>query len=149
MRAAGIICNASGFDYTVVEADGTVVEESDLVVPGARDIRGEQLEWILEECAGLLRRVAPEVVYVKKAGSGRFAASAERHEVEAVVQVAAYRNGVDCQLRVPDQIRASHVDRGAGAYKGLLARPDVAERSNSERRECFLYALTAIKDACA
>jgi len=147
MKAAGIICNASGFDYTVVETDGTVVEESNLLVPGARETRGEQLEWILEECSGLLRRLGPAVAYMKKAGSGRFAASAERHEVEAVVQVAAHRSGVDCQLRTPDQIRASHVDRGAGAYKALLAWPEVAERSNAERRECFLYAITAVKDA--
>jgi hypothetical protein len=146
VRALAMICDRNGLSFTVVDAGGHVVEESDLEVPASRGKRGEQLSWLLEETEALLSRARPDVVYVKKAGAGKFAAAPERHEVEGVVQVAAHRKGVPCDLRSTEQIRSSHVPKAKGAYEGLLKLPDVAARSNAAKRERYLYAITALKD---
>jgi len=79
-------------------------------------------------------------------GTGRFAASPERHEVEAVVQVAAHRVGMPCEMKTTEQIRASHVPKAKGAFDELMKRADVAARSNEAKRERYLYAVTALKD---
>jgi hypothetical protein len=146
MRALSVVCDKSGLEFTAVDSGGTVVEESDLAVPANRTDRPSQLGWLFEEAEGLLQRLKPDVVYVRKAGSGKFKASPERHEVEGLVQVAAHRRGIPCELRMTEQIRASHVPKASGAYEELLKQPEVAARSNAAKRERYLYAITALKD---
>jgi hypothetical protein len=131
MRALSVVCDKSGLEFTAVDSGGTVVEESDLAVPANRTDRPS---------------LKPDVVYVRKAGSGKFKASPERHEVEGLVQVAAHRRGIPCELRMTEQIRASHVPKASGAYEELLKQPEVAARSNAAKRERYLYAITALKD---
>jgi hypothetical protein len=145
MRALGVICDKKAIRYTLVGDDGPPPDESDLSVPAPRRDRGDQLCWLLEETQDLLRRSGAEVVFVKKAGSGRFASSPERHEVEAVVQIAAHRCRVRCELRTTDQLRAAAgAPKSKGAYEELLTRPDVAARSSKDKRERYLYAVTAL-----
>jgi len=147
MRALGVICEKSAVQYTVVSDSNANVDESDLSVPASRSQRGDQLTWLLDEVEGMLRRVQPRIVFVKKAGTGQFASSPERHEVEAVVQIAAHRSGVRCELKTTDQLRASAgVPKKKGAYEDMLKRPDVASRSNKEKRERYLYAVTALAE---
>jgi hypothetical protein len=146
VRALAVICEKNGFQFTAVDSGGVVVEESDLEVPASLYGRGAQLVWVLDEAEALLRRLKPDAVYVKKAGSGKFTAAPERHEVEGAVQIAAHRKGVPCDLRGSEQIRASHVPKAKGAYDDLLKLPDVVARSNASKRERYLYALTALKD---
>lgn len=146
MRALAVVCDKTGLQYSAVDSDGAIVEESDIAVPASRTDRGAQLDWLLDEAEALLQRLKPDVVYVKKAGSGKFTAAPERHEVEAAVQIAAHRKGIACQLRGTEQIRASHVPKAKGAYDKLLMLPAVAARSNAAKRERYLYAITALKD---
>jgi len=147
MRALGVICEKSLIPYTLVSDSDADVEESELSVPASRTDRGEQLTWLLDEAEGLLRRVQPDIVFVRKAGTGQFASAPERHEVEAVVQIAAHRLGVRCELKTTDQLRASAgVPKKKGAYDELLKRPDVASRSNKDKRERYLYAATALAE---
>ncbi len=146
MRALAVVCDKNGLQFTAVDSGGTVVEESDIEVPGSRTDRGAQLGWLLNEVEALLQRLKPDVVYVKKAGSGKFTAAPERHEVEGAVRIAAHRKGIPCELRSTEQIRASHVPKAKGAYDELLKLPDVATRSNAAKRERYLYAMTALKD---
>jgi len=143
VRAIAAVCDKNGLQFTVVDS---FIEESDIEVPASRRDRGAQLGWLLEEAEALLQRLKPDVVYVKKAGSGKFAAAPERHEVEATVQIAAHHKGIRCVLRGTEQIRASHVPKAKGAYDELLRRPEIAARSNAAKRERYLYALTALKD---
>lgn len=146
MRALAIVCDKAGLQFTAVDSGGAVVEENDVEVPASRTERGAQLAWLLDESEALLQRLKPDILYVRKAGSGKFTAAPERHEVEASVQIAAHKKGVACELRGTEQIRASHVPKAKGAYAELLKLPDVAERSNAAKRERYLYALTALKD---
>lgn len=146
MRALAVVCDKTGMQFTAVDSDGSVVEESDIEVPASRTARGDQLEWLLDEAEALLQRLKPDVVYVRKAGSGKFTAAPERHEVEGVLHIAAHRKGVVCELRGTEQIRASHVPKGKGAYENLLKLPEIAARSNAAKRERYLYAITALKD---
>ena len=79
-------------------------------------------------------------------GTGQHSADPQRHEVEAVVQVAAYRAGVACGLQVTESVRSAlGVKRGSGAYKQLLKQPHIAARSNNLKREQYAYALAAAK----
>ena len=142
--ALGVICEKLAIHYTVVRnGEPTVVDEGEIPVPASRTDRGDQLSWLLTEAEELLRRLEPDLIYVKKAG-GQFAAGPERHEVEAVFQVAAHRQRVPCRMLTTEQIRASHLTKAKGAYESLLTRPDVKSRSNKNRREQYLYAITAL-----
>lgn len=89
-----MVCDKNGLEFTAVDSGGDVVDESDLEVPATRTDGASQLGWLFDEAEGLLQRLKPDVVYVKKAGSGKFKASPERHEVEGLVQIATYRKGV-------------------------------------------------------
>jgi hypothetical protein len=147
VRALGVICDKAGVQYTcVLDPDAMVEEETEICVPAALTDRGEQLDWLLETTVGLLRRLGPDVVYVKKSVGGQRQPSPERHEVEAVVQVAAHRAGIACKMRTTEQVRAAHAPKAKGAYDALLERPDVKSRSNKSRRERYLYAITAIAE---
>lgn len=146
MRALAVVCDKARLQFTAVDSGGAVIEESDIAVPASRTDRAAQLGWLLDEAEALLQRLKPDVVYVRKAGSGKFTAAPERHEVEGAVQIAAHRKGIPCELRGTEQIRASHVPQAKGAYDKLLKLPEVAARSNVAKRECYLYALTALKD---
>lgn len=145
MRTIGAICDKAAVRYTVV-ADDEAPIDVDLAVPASQVRRGEQLNWLLEELEDLLRKVAPAAVWVKKAGGGQFASAPERHEVEAIVQLAAHRTGVACELKSTDQLRAAAgVAKGKGAYDSLLARDDVGARPSKDKRERYLYADTALR----
>lgn len=147
VRAIGVICDKTGIQFTAVDSGPTVVEESDLGVPASKTDRGGQLDWLLEEAQALLRRLRPDTIYVKRVGTGKFQAAPERHEVEAIVQVAAHRERIPCRMKTTEQIRASHLPKAKGAYDELLKLPDVAERSNETKRERYLYAISALKDS--
>lgn len=121
-------------------------EESEISAPKPRTDRGAELSCLLEQTEELLRRLGPDAVYVKKSASGQRELSRERHEVEAVVQIAAHRLGIRCALRTTEQIRAAHVVKGKGAYRELLERDDVKARGTKRRRECYLYAVTALNE---
>ena len=122
----------------------SIEEETEISVPTSHTDRGAQLTWLLEESEKLLRRLRPDVVHMKKSASGQRQSSREQHEVEAVLQVAAHRVGVACAIRTTEQVRAAHVPKAKGAYNELLERRDVKTRSNKNRRERYLYALTAL-----
>ncbi len=71
-------------------------------------------------------------------------ANPQRHEVEGIVQVAAYQTGAACSLLLTDQVRAKMgVKKVKGAYETLLEIPEVKARSNKTKREQYLYALVA------
>jgi hypothetical protein len=120
--------------------------ETEISVPTAQTDRGAELSWLLEEAEELLRRLRPDVLYVKKSPGGQRQSSREQHEVEAVVQVAAHRLSVACAIRTTEQVRAAHVPKGKGAYKQLLERADVMARGNRSRRESYLYASAALSE---
>jgi Holliday junction resolvasome RuvABC endonuclease subunit len=124
-----------------------VEDETEISVPKSQTDRGAKLSWLLEEAEELLRRLRPDVLYVKKSPGGQKQSSREQHEVEAVVQVAAHRVSVACVVRTTEQVRAAHVPKGKGAYKQLLERKDVKARGNKRRRESYLYASTALSDS--
>ncbi len=124
----------------------TIEEETEISVPTSQTDRGAQLTWLLEESEELLRRLRPDVVFMKKSASGQRQSSREQHEVEAVVQVAAHRVGVACAIRTTEQVRAAHVPKAKGAYIQLLERRDVKTRTSKSRRERYLYALTALSE---
>lgn len=146
MKAMGISCDATSVGFGLVETGRTVLEEGAVVVPASHQSRGDQLSWLLTETEDLLRRAIPDVVWVRRAGAGQFAASPERHEVEAVVQVAAHRCGVPCELKTTEQVRAAAGSaKSTGAYQALLKRDDVAARSNGAKRERYLFAVTALE----
>ena len=123
-----------------------VEDETEISVPTALTDRGAELSWLLEEAEKLLRRLRPDVLYVKKSPGGQRQSSREQHEVEAVVQVAAHRVGVACTIRTTEQVRAAHVPKGKGAYKELLEREDVKARGSKSRRESYLYASAALSE---
>lgn len=144
-RALGLICQKSGIQYTCMTKPGpSIEEETEISVPTSQTDRGAQLTWLLDEAEVLLRRLRPDVVYVKKSASGQRQSSREQHEVEAVVQVAAHRVGIACAIRTTEQVRAAHVPKAKGAYNQLLERQDVKARSTKSRRERYLYAVTAL-----
>lgn len=144
-RALGVICEKAGIHSTSLTEPGAAIqEEAAISAPPSLTDRGAALDWLLEEAEKLLRRLRPDVVYVKKSPGGQRQASREQHEVEAIVQVAAHRAGVVCAIRTTEQIRAAHAPRGKGAYKQLLERNDVKARGNRSRREQYLYAATAV-----
>ena len=144
-RALGVICEKAGIHSTALTEPGaTIEEEAAISAPTSLTDRGAELNWLLEEAEKLLRRLRPNVVYVKKSPGGQRQSSREQHEVEAIVQVAAHRVGVVCAIRTTEQIRAAHMPRGKGAYKRLLERTDVKARGNRSRREQYLYAKTAL-----
>jgi hypothetical protein len=124
----------------------TVEDEAEISVPTAQTDRGAKLSWLLEEAEELLRRLRPDVLYVKKSPGGQRQSSREQHEMEAVVQVAAHRVSVACAIRTTEQVRAAHVPKGKGAYKELLEREDVKARGKKSRRESYLYASAALSE---
>jgi len=147
MKALGVICGKASIGYTLLERDDVEpVEEEELIVPGSRTARGDQLAWLLDEIEQTIRRLQPDVVWMKTAGAGKFKASRERYEVEGVVQIAAHHLGLDCQAKGSEQLRvAAHVDKAAGAYNALLDEPDVAARGKKhDRSERYLLARIAL-----
>lgn len=147
-RALGVICDKGGMQYTcVVDPDSTVEAEEEPSVPASVTGRGEQLNWLLDEAIGMLRRLRPDVVYLKASGGGQHQPSPERHGVEAIFQVAAFKASVECRTRTTEQIRAVHAAKAKGAYEALLERPDVKARSNKNRRERYLFAVTALAES--
>jgi hypothetical protein len=146
-RALGVICDKAGFQCTCVAGpDSTVEAEEELSVPASMSGRGEQLNWLLDEAVATLRRLQPDVVYMKASGGGQHQSSPDRHGVEAIFQVAAFKANMECRTRTTEQIRAAHTAKAKGAYEGLLERQDVKARSNKSRRERYLYALTALAE---
>lgn len=146
-RALGVICERAGIHYTCMTTPGATVEdEAEISVPMSQTDRGAELSWLLAQAEELLRRLRPDVLFVKKSASGQRQSSREQHEVEAVVQVAAHRVGVACAIRTTEQVRAAHVLKGKGAYKELLEREDVKARGNKSHRERYLYAATALSE---
>ena len=144
-RSLGVVCKRAGIHCTALTEPGTTIEEEAAIsAPTSLTDRGAELNWLLGEAEKLLRRLRPNVVYVKKSPGGQRQSSREQHEVEAIVQVAAHRVGVVCAIRTTEQIRAAHVPKGKGAYKRLLERKDVKARGNRSRREQYLYAATAL-----
>ncbi|HQZ33547.1 MAG TPA: hypothetical protein PK020_03930 [Ilumatobacteraceae bacterium] len=144
-RALGIICKRAGIHCTSLTGPDAVIEEDTVIsTPTSLPDRGAELNWLLEQAVELLRRLRPDVLYVKKSPGGQRQSSREQHEVEAIVQVAAHRTGVVCAIRTTEQVRAAHVPRGKGAYKQLLERKDVKARGTKSRREGYLYAATAL-----
>ena len=149
-RALGVVCERAGIHYTFMTAPGAATEvESEISVPTSQTDRGAELSWLLEQAEELLRRLRPDVLYVKKSPGGQRQSSREQHEVEAVVQVAAHRTSVACAIRTTEQVRAAHAPKGKGAYKQLLEREDVKARGNRNRRESYLYASTALSEQSA
>lgn len=146
-RALGVICERAGIHYTsLTEPGATIEEEGAISTPPSHTDRGAELNWLLEAAEEWLRRLRPDVLYVKKSAGGQRQSSREQHEVEAIVQVAAHRAGVACAIRTTEQVRAAHVPKGKGAYKQLLERKDVKARGNKSRRERYLYAATALAE---
>ena len=90
----------------------------------------------------LLARVAPEALAVQKPGAGF---SRERVEVESLIQVAGYRAKVDVRLMTNEGVRSRlKVPQAPGAFKAMLQEPDVAARSNADRRTRYLFAKAAL-----
>jgi hypothetical protein len=59
----------------------TVEDGTEIPVPTSQTDRGAELSWLLEEAEGLLRRLRPDVLYVKKSPGGQRQSSREQHEV--------------------------------------------------------------------
>jgi hypothetical protein len=134
------VCGKSGFGCTIV--DGSTIEDHDIDVPANISDRGAQLTWLAEEAQRLVEAAGCDAVCVQLPGSGRYNASAERHEVEGAVQIGVHKAGVATQRLTTEGVRSElGVPRGAGAYKKLLTRPDVKARSNDGRRHQYLLAL--------
>ena len=149
-RALGVICERAGIHYTCMTTPGpTVEDETEISAPTSSTDRGAELSWLLEATEALLRRLRPDVLYVKKSPGGQRQSSREQHEVEAVVQVAAHRVSVACAIRTTEQVRAVHAPKAKGAYKKLLEREDVKARGNKSRREGYLYATAALRHQSA
>jgi hypothetical protein len=140
----GMLCQKNGFGYTVLDDATMSVKEERLDVPASKSDRGEQLDWLLSEAERLFRTESAANVWVQKSGTGQYGADPQRHEVEAMVQVAAYRANVQCSLQTTESVRgALGVKKASGAYKQLLRREDIAARSNALKREQYAYALAA------
>lgn len=146
MRAFGIICDKASIRYTVVDDEDERIIDAELIAPPSSTSRGEQLDYLLKDLEDLLRRTDPIVVFAKKGGGGQYSAAPERSQVEAVVQVAAHRAAVPCEMLTSEQLRAAAgVARGKGAYQALLEREDVASRPSKDKRERYLYAVTGLR----
>jgi len=135
-----VTCGKNGFSYTVLLADGSVVED-ELEAPQSMVAnRPEVLVWLEDEAQRLFR--ANEVVEVRiraAQSGGKFGASRERYESEACVQIAAHRAAATVRTFNKEQVRAAYgIDKGRGAYEALLERDDVKERSNEVRRHQYL-----------
>ena len=143
--AAGIICAKKGFGCTIVNGDQA--EDHDIEVPANIADRGAQLSWVAEEAERLVRNNGCVDVRIQRAaGGGRFAASAERNEIEAAVQIGASRAGVEPTRLTREGVRAAMgIARGKGAYEALLKREDVRARSNAARRDQYLLAIASPK----
>jgi hypothetical protein len=138
---AGVVCHKDGFGCTVTLDDGTATDH-DIEVPSSIGDRGEALAWIASEATRLAALCGLDSVAVQKAGGGKFGASAERHEVEAAVQIGIHKADVSCIRMNREQVRAAMgVPKAKGAYEKLLALPDVSDRSNASRRDQYLLAL--------
>jgi hypothetical protein len=141
----GVVCKKDGFGFTIINGDG--VRDHDLTVPSSFPTRGAQLDWLLEEAERVFEIHKPENVCIQRATGGKLVApSPERIEVESLLQVAAHRFGSNTKTMSKDQVRAALGEpKTKGAYDELLKRPEVAARSNSQRRDQFLLALAAQK----
>jgi len=141
---AGISCQKSGFGCTII--DGGTATDHQLDAPSNLTDRGEVLDWILTEAERFLVGQGSPPVRIAKAGAGKFAAAAERNEVEAAVQIAAFRARSECGMLTTEGVRAAlGAPKATGAYKVLLARPEVKARSNEQRRHQYLLAKAAGK----
>ena len=67
----------------------------------------------------MFRSESPSNVWVQKSGRGQYAADPQRHEVAAIVQVAAYRANVQCSLQTTESVRGSA--RGQEGVRRLQA----------------------------
>lgn len=142
VTCAGIVCSSDGFGCTIVTLDD--IEDHDIAIPASIRHRGEGLWWLTQEAERLFRSLGVGVVRLQKAGSGKFGAAPERHEVEACVKVGAHLAQADLLDLNREQVRAAlGVPKAKGAYEGLLRRPDVMARRNASRRDQYLLALTA------
>jgi hypothetical protein len=140
----GMICQKNGFGYTVLDMATMSAKEERLDVPASKVDRAEQLDWLLSEAERMFRTESATNVWVQKSGIGQHKADPQRHEVEAIVQVAAYRANTQLSLQTTESVRgALGATRAAGAYKELLKRSDIAERTNAQKREQYAYALAA------
>jgi hypothetical protein len=138
-------CGKNGFGWTVYDDASEVAVDHEISAPPSLASRGAELAWLLEEAERVFGRPV-ESLGLQAAGGGQFAASPERIEVGGLVQVAAHRAGVPCTSLTRDQVRSKLGEpHGKGAYERLLERPDVAERSNKDRRDRYLLALAALR----
>lgn len=142
----GILCQKNGFGYTALDEASMTIKEERLDVPASKGDRGEQLDWLLVEAERMFQTESPSNVWVHKSGTGQYSSDPQRHEVEAIVQVAAYRANVRCSLQTTESVRgALGVTKSKGAYQLLLKRADIAARSNAQKREQYAYALAAAR----
>jgi hypothetical protein len=142
----GMLCQKNGLGYTVLDDATMMVKEERLDVPASKRNRGEQLDWLLSESERMFRTESPVNVWVHKSGTGQYSADPQRHEVEAILQVAAYRANVRCSMQTTESVRgALGAKKASGAYKQLLKREDIAARSNAQKREQYAYALAAAR----
>lgn len=142
VTCAGIVCSSDSFGCTILAADG--IEDHDIAIPASIKSRCEGLWWLTQEAERLFRALAVGAVRMQKAGTGKFGAAPERHEVEACVKVGAHLAQADLLDLNREQVRAAlGVPKAKGAYESLLRRPDVMARRNASRRDQYLLALTA------
>lgn len=136
------MCQKLSFGCTIID-DGGSATDHDIEVPGNLTNRGEALAWLVREAQRLAELKGVERACVQKAGGGKFGgASAERHEVEAAVQIGLHAAGAECDRMSREQVRAALGEpKGSGAYQRLLKRAEVQARSNAVRRDQYLLAL--------
>lgn len=139
MTICGITCSKDGLTYSILV--GNDVEDSSLVVPASET--GERpavLDWLLIEAQRLFENKLITDVRILAPGTGPQArVSSERCEVEACVKIAARRAGASVWVISKEAIRKAHgISRTTGAYKELLARPEVDARGSAARRDQYL-----------
>jgi hypothetical protein len=142
----GVICEKDKIGVAVVRFNPgpAVLAEDEIRPPASLKERPSELLYLFDEFLEVLVAHRPELVLVKHAVAGRFAADPQRYELGGVVQLACAKERVACQLFTTEQVRAAMgVTKGPGAYDSLLELPAVATRSNKAKREQFLYALAA------
>jgi hypothetical protein len=145
---AGVICEKDKVGLSIVEVGEVVAVllEDDVRPPASHGERPRQLLYMYDEMVSLLESHKPDLVFVKHAVAGRFAADPQRYELGGIVQLACARQKVLCDLLTTDQVRkAMGAVKETGAYDRLLEAPDVMARSNKARREQYLFAIAAAR----
>ena len=139
MVLCGVTCGKNGFSYTLLLADGFLVDDELEAPQSMVTNRPEALAWLEDEARRLFRANDVSEVRIRAAQSGRFGASRERYESETCVQIAAHRAGATVRTLNKETVRAAYgIDKGKGAYEMLLEHADVRERSNELRRHQYL-----------